>query len=72
MSFNYILTLLDYELLEMKDSFIQFYSINIHFVPRVLLCVRDAKINKLGPYSLRVLTVKKDSVQKGDLNTSFY
>lgn len=56
----------------MKDSFIQFYSINIHFVPRVLLCVRDAKINKLGPYSLRVLTVKRDSGQKGDLNTSFY
>lgn len=43
-SFNQIFPQLDYELLEMKNVFIQFVSVNIHFVQRILLCIRDAKI----------------------------
>lgn len=43
----------------------------MHFIPETLLCVRDGKINKFGPCSLRELAMKRDSGQKGDLNTPF-
>ena len=57
-SFNYILPLPEWNLLEIKDSLTHVSSINTHFVPRVLLCIRDAKTSKFGPCSLRVLTME--------------
>ena len=57
-SFNYIRPLLEWNLLEIKDSLTHVSSVNTHFVPRILLCIRHTKTSKFGPCSLRVLTME--------------